>query len=274
MSEVNKYIEEWAITRSKLHEEVERKTDIKFFLKNYPMSEVIDEEKGTIDTNNKSISNDKNDQVIEIGKQEKISIQKLKNVVNNKVKKSKLIIKKIKIQSKSNNFSPDKKDKIYKENLDNFDKIPTDVNADMTANNKLLQTRQLYCDSVNTAEVSNPKNGYLLHFNPLSIFDNGSPLKTEKTYDKAKRSISLDLKECNPEKHNMYSQRKTLAYFNISEVNRLKDDLARESINIPMKTLKKAFVSPETVVYPKYYLPSSGFGFLSNPFAEGKRKIT
>ena len=267
MSEMKMYMDDWALVRSNLNEELQRKTEMKFYLKNYEINP-IKEEKANYENNTKS--NDVEYNIANLV--EKVFTKKVRNVVNNKIRKSKNMVKKIKILSKSNRNSPDKKSKIYQENLLNLEAIPSDIFSDMNSNIKSLQVRHLYGDAIDVDTISNKKDGYLLYVKPLSMLDHSICLKNDNFIDKAKRSMSLDFKEINPEKYNMLSQRKTLAAFNFNEVNRLKGELSKENINIPMHTLRRAFISPETLVYPKHYLPNSGFGLLSNPFVENKKK--
>ena len=203
---------------------------------------------------------------------EKVYTKKVRNVVNNKIRKSKLVMKKIKIQSKSIQNSPDMKTNIYKDNLLNLEMIPSDIYSDMANSIKTLHVRQMYGEAIKVKEIANKKDGYLLYIKPLSMLDQSVTLNNNKNVHKSKKSISMDLKEFNPEKYNMLSQRKTLAVFNFNEVTRLKGELSKENINIPMNTLRKAFLSPETTVYPKHFLPNPGFGLLLNPYVENKRK--
>ena len=267
LTEMNRFVDDWASSRSKLKEEIERKSAIKFYIKKNEegkITERVFEENNANEIKTNDIEPNNTLLYKEQTKKEKLSINKVRNVKNNKINKNQLIIKKIIIQSNSN--SPNKKDKIYKENLENIEKIQVESNAELTANIKTLYTRQIYNDVLNTEEISNKKEVYISHYNPLSIYDNKNNLQTDKNIDKTKRSISLDLKEINPEKYNMLSKRKTLAAFNFTEVLRLKSELSKAKINISVTILKKAFLSPETVAYPKYYLPNSGFGLLTNPF--------
>ena len=275
MSEVKMYMDDWAMIRSKLNEQVQRKSEMKHLLKNYDTN-TIKEEKVTLETNSKSKEIDNENELNNHSSLvvEKVSTKKVRNVVKNKIGKSKLIVKKIKIQSKSNQNSPEKKSKILNYNLFNLDVIPTDIYSEMMNSIKSLKVRNLYGEAINVNTISNNKNDYIANVKPLSMLDYSNHIKTEVIKDKSKRSISLDLKEVNPEKYNMLSQRKTLSVFNYHEMTRLKGELSKENINIPINTLKRAFLPPEVVVYPKHYLPNSGFGLLTNPFADSKRKNT
>jgi hypothetical protein len=50
--------------------------------------------------------------------------------------------------------------------------------------------------------------------------------------------------------------------------------LNKANVSIPLKSLKEALVSPDANKYPKYFLPTRGFGLFKNPIPDkpkGKR---
>jgi hypothetical protein len=136
---------------------------------------------------------------------------------------------------------------------------------------------------VDVPEIDNMKPGdyHSSYKHALSLYDNYTEIKN-KDFQEKKPPISINYKifagdrpNTVHESINLLRQRRTMSAFNnVNEIKDLKNDLNRSNVNIPMKTLKDAFVSPEARNYPKYYLPQAGFGFLKNPVAEkpkGKR---
>jgi hypothetical protein len=267
LSEINAFMDEWAVSKSKLIEEVQRKKEMNFLLKNVDIHGVIKEEKndsdivhlsnGKIKENNKEKPNSNN---------KRVSMKKVRNLINNKLISKKLKVKKIKINSKNNSFSPEKKDKILNENIQNFKKLPSEMLTDVAANIKSLETRMLYEDAISPKEKANRKKVKYVSIDPIYFHE--SPEKTEDIDNKYKRSISVNFKEYAPEKNNMLLQCKALNTFTTFEVLRLKTDLSKENITIPITTMKRAFISPETKVYPKHFLPKTGFGLMSNPLLQ------
>jgi len=267
LSEINAFMDDWAISKSKLIEEFERKKEINLLLKNGDLHGVIKEVKNDSDLVHTSngITKDNNKEKLNSNNNE-VSMKKVRNLINNKLKSKKIIVKKIKINSKNNSFSPEKKDKILKKNTQNFKKLPIEMASDVAANLKSSEIRMLYEETISPEEIVKKKKVKYVSIDPISIY--GSPEKTQNSDDKYKRSVSVNFKEFDPDKNNMFLQRKALNTFTTFEVLRLKTDLSKENISIPITTMKRAFISPETKVYPKHYLPKTGFGLMSNPLLQ------
>jgi glycerol-3-phosphate O-acyltransferase len=83
---------------------------------------------------------------------------------------------------------------------------------------------------------------------------------------------TCEFKKFNPDSKNMLMQRRSLSNFSDLDVMNLKRDLSSDGVNISLKSLKKAFLSPPETIYPKTYLPSPGFGFLLDPFPQKSKK--
>ena len=135
---------------------------------------------------------------------------------------------------------------------------------------KILKAPRKFSVILNSEEKSKKEGDYLLDFSPRSNIKN---VKTDSNIDKTKRSVSVDFKDINPEKYDMFSKKKSIAAFSFQEVLRVKNELSKVNINISVAILKNAFLTPDTVNYPKYFLPNSAFGLLNNPFPDGKNKI-
>jgi hypothetical protein len=150
------------------------------------------------------------------------------------------------------------KDKIYEEEKSKNESLPAEMKSDLVFNSGTFKCKTVYGRLIRSNEFSERNEGYLQHYNPLSFYDNGVETNMLQT-NYANRTKLKD-----PNLESMMEKRNNLNFANFKEVMKLKDDLVKENINIPMKVLKNAFLAPETVSYPKYFLPSQGFGLLSN----------
>ena len=291
--EMINYKDEWAMERSKLNEEIERKKELKKLILGYeknnlpPKGEkekelnplikegIIEEER--LFTANKLKRNDKSVlqnnessaivQTLSTGNFNTESSVENKNFIiksprNNK--KEKIIfnndVKVSKIVKSTQKLNPKKQ--LIK--LEKFDSIPLEVTSNLL-NNRAFTTRNLYNNPLNykNNQVDLYKDGY--HYNPISVYET---LNEDEKYfgdfnkfSSVKRPItSYFQNECN-----LFNNKKKLSHLGLIEIKNLKNDLAFAEMNISLKTLKKAFLTPSEKSYPKYFLPTPGYGLPKNP---------
>lgn len=244
-------MDEWSYTNTKFIRKIDRSQEI---------SQPYNKDKKNAFIPN--ISNDNKRVNLKVTKGDKS--KKLKIVSNKISKNKKLITKKIKITSKTIDICPDKKD-------NNVTKVSSNKAVcleDIISSETILINQE----EIKKEEKFNKKKGKYLIIKPTIL--HGSPVRKNTDDDrKLKRSVSVNFKEFNPEKNNMLKKREMLKTFTTFEILKLKTDLFKENISIPFKTLKRAFISPESKNYPKHYLPKAGYGLMSNPLLQHKKLV-
>jgi len=193
--------------------------------------------------------------------------------------------KKFEIKFKEDPNSDKAKD-IIKQMRSTLEKIPTSQVILMKANDKVFEARHKYGNLLDVKEIDNYKDSYKYHMTPLSIYDNlnidnfnNNKLAEEETNKEHKRpSTGYEFLRSrynnNPNRENLLSQRKILTDFNSDNAFRSSEKVRNLSYNY--ERVKSAFNPPvDDKVYPKYFLPTPGFGLVKkapDPNAKKRRK--
>lgn len=263
LSEINAFRHDWATSKSKLKEEVEIKNETNYLLKNRDLNGVLIDRRNDSDRVNPSNrKTNENDEVNLNSNNKENSMKKVRKILNNKLKNKKLVVKKIIVNSKNNDKNTEIKDTIPINNTEKIEKTSSELASHVAANLKSLEIRMVN-EMFPNDEILNFMKLNNEGFHP--IYYHETPEITENHENPHKRSISVNLKEFSAEKNNMLLKRKALNTFTTFEMFKLKRDLSKEKISIPLATMKRAFISPETKLYPKHYLPKAGYGLMSNP---------
>jgi len=181
--------------------------------------------------------------------------------------------------------------KIIKQMKSTLEKIPTDKVILMKAHDKVFEARHNYGTLLNVKEIDNYKDGYKYHVTPLSLYDN---LNVDNFKDKkfnANQGNKEDVESGkrpstgfeflrsrynkNPDTENLLIQRKNLTNFNLENAYKVSDKPTR-NISLNLERVKSAFNPPvDDKVYPKYFLPTPGFGLVVkvlDPNAKKKKR--
>ena len=108
------------------------------------------------------------------------------------------------------------------------------------------------------------RNSQKLKENDFTEADNKTNILTKNLEITNKNTC--DFKKCNPDSNNMLMQKRGLSNLSELDLLRLMVDLRESNIILSSKTLKGAFLAPNESNYPKSFLPTQGFGLLSNPY--------
>ena len=283
--EVKEFLNEWGFTKSRQIEEVERKNELKLLLKNY--------EKINLKAQGKQIEDecldDENDKNIEDNEEYKIDVESnnpgvINNIRNlNSTEATSDYKKTVIFDLKKAIIGSEAKGNLAKSLKNRFEKqFPSEVSSALD-NEKLSKARKLYGNIIDVQEIDNQKHGeyFSSYKHALSLYDNYNDIKDRKfNENQPDNTINHKLFAGNRpntvhELINPLKQRRTLSAFDkINEISTLKNELNKANVTIPLKSLKDALVSPDASKYPKYYLPTRGFGLFKNPIPDkpkGKR---
>jgi len=284
--EFNSFMNDWALNKGRYIEEVGRKQDIMLLLKNYKENDNFNKEKvGSIENNSLLLKEYHNVKGLNATKIRNVQKDMIDNTFIFDQIKSDSNTKVINIKSLVETDSA-RTYNLIKEVQNKLDNVPAEIDASLNAHDKVISVIKCVDPSTNVLEFSKKKSSYSNIANPLSFYDMKNKDKVKKklkmisvnkfngkmTIPSLKNKITVDHKGANPEKHNMLRQRKTLSSFDFKEVSLLKGDLAKSSVDIPLKILKGGLLAPSLPKsYDRLFLPSRGFGLLSNPFPEVKK---
>lgn len=221
-------------------------------------------------------------------------IKNLENSTNKLIDNKEIVI--IDIKFKEEEISQKTKS-IIEHMRTTMEKIPSDKVLLMKSHDKIFEARHMYGNLLNVKEIDNYKDGYKYHVTPLSFYDN---LNLENfnnnhinnTYDNNnKKSCKMDLNKdrrpstgyeflkshynSNPDVNNQLNQRRSLTDFLSS--NQFRNSCTRfKNLSFNFDKVRTAFSPPtDDQVYPKYYLPTPGFGLVvkaPDPYAKKGKK--
>jgi hypothetical protein len=266
-SEKLSFMDDFASQFSKFKEEIQTKADIKEMISHYNI-----ERKNNRNTDKSVFFNVKNDNVFKMNSSFKSNKRNhQESVVLNEARISKKLTNSnsesyLDVNSLSISHHKDKIDFIRKK----FSKstVPSEINPYTLLKDNVGSVRIQYSEIIreHDLEASHLKETHNETL-PLSFYSRKhSPI--------VKKSMisTCDFKIIQPDKHDLLSMKRSFTNLNDLNVKSLKSELCNEGVNISMKALKRAFLSPTVTFYPKTYLPKSGFGLLSNPFGDKKER--
>lgn len=296
--EMKEFLNEFGISKARFNEEVDKKYDTKRVVKHYE-EEYRKEEMSLVEDNlncednqyeenenfqnlkselrNGEISNENIDD--ENYSYNKVNNCNIKNLgTDNKICANPHEVKvSIKLKEKSINNT-----KSTWNIFASADKIPSELTVRLKSVDPVFNARQTYSKMLDIKEVDNPKTDYINHYNPMSAYDNSNvqvlSVSPKPGVNKVRPKTGYEFVRDNFENDNLLKQRKTLNNFKLNDYTRLKDTLIKyNNTGVCFHSLKSAFQpSTEEVQYPKFFLPSSGFGILSRPVeavGKGKKRV-
>lgn len=296
--EMKEFLNEFGITRAKFKEEVEKKHEIKNVIRIYESKlnteaneKNENDNKNTMSKTSKAfnkILEDKDDKIviedtfvdyINPGEKfQKVIINNIKNLNNKSNANANAIEIKINIKVKEGTIQ--NKSELITDLKNKVEKMPTDNVINAKAIDHIFDARHTYSTLLNVKEIDQPKDGYKYHYNPLSAYDNTNieiyAMSPDINKEKPRPSTGFEfIKRSynNTEKDDFLSQRRTLGDFKMTQISKLRDTLVKKNSNFTYSSLNEAFLNPmEDTKYPKFFLPMPGFGILSRPFEEPKKK--
>jgi hypothetical protein len=283
---MKEFLNEFGISKARFNEEVDKKYDTMRVLKHYEdeYKKELSGEEDNLEDDNVILDEDlqklktelKNENNFNNLNNNKVNNCNIKNLgTDNKICINPYEVKvTIKLKEKSINNT-----KSTWNIFGSSDKIPSELTVRLKSVDPIFNARQTYSKMLDIKEVDNPKTDYINHYNPLSAYDNSNVQVlsvSPKGVGKARPKTGYEFVRDNFENDNLLKQRKTLSNFKLNDYTRLKDTLIRyNNTGVCFNSLKSAFQnSSEEVQYPKFFLPSSGFGILARPVeAAGKKRV-
>jgi len=259
------FMDEFASKFSKFKEELQKKADIKEMVSQYNI-----ERKNKSNKDKSVFFNIKNDNVFKLNssfKSNKRSHQESVVLNEARISKNERLTnsnseKYLDVNSLSKSHQKDKTDCFPKKISKST--VPSEINTYIFLKDNVGSVRNQYSEIIREHELESS------HFKetnnetlPLSFYSRKESPNTKKSM-----ISTCDFKINHPDKHDLLFMKRSFTNLDDIRVKNLKSDLCNDGVNISMKTLKKAFLSPTVTFYPKTYLPNSGFGLLSNPFAD------